>query len=187
VRTIRPEQPPTRGERPFEPREKEMRAISLFSVMSISTLLVCCGDNSGGSGPVEVTKAATREAGPPGPPGVPGPIGAAGPTGPPGAQGPPGPKGDSGPAGVRGDQGSVGSQGPRGGGVRIVRSKCGASGCRVACDKDEFMLVAYCNEKRLSAEFRNEQSAICHRRTPREQNFIVAACADFSNQPPTSP
>jgi hypothetical protein len=164
-----------------------MRAISLFSTLALSTLLVCCGDNSQGNGPGEVTKAANVTAGPPGPPGAPGPIGAEGPTGSPGPQGPPGPKGDSGPAGARGDQGSVGSQGPPGGGVRIVRSKCGASGCRVACGKDEFLLVAYCNEKRLSAEFRNEQSAICHRRTPREQSFIVAACTDVSSQPTTAP
>jgi hypothetical protein len=139
-----------------------MRADGLAVALAVSLLLVGC----------------ERQPAPKGEPGSVGPQGAKGDTGPPGPAGPPGPQGPPGNQGPGGMQGPAGPPGPQdaSGRIRVVRSKCGASGCRVACGEREFLLTAYCGDKRLAADFGSENSASCRRKSPRETGVVVAAC-----------
>ena len=88
------------------------------------------------------------------------------PKGPMGDQGPPGPKGP------RGDAGPAGSAS----GIRIVRSNCDETTCRVQCGENEMLLTAYCGPKRNPAIIPTERAATC--RNPMPVNSpLVAVCA----------
>ena len=86
--------------------------------------------------------------------------------------------------GLMGDQGPPGPKGPQGdaglpsttSGIRIVRSNCDETTCRVQCGENEMLLTAYCGPKRNPAIIPTERAATC--RNPMPVNSpIVAVCA----------
>jgi hypothetical protein len=86
--------------------------------------------------------------------------------GPVGVQGPPGPKGPPGDAGPP----STTS------GIRIVRSACDETTCRVQCSENEMLLTAYCGPNRNPAIIPTERAATCRSPVP-VNNPLVAVCA----------
>src|SRR5262245_20773041 len=86
-----------------------------------------------------------------------------GPMGDPGPPGPKGPQGDAGPPSTTSD-------------IRIVRSNCDETACRVQCGENEMLLTAYCGPNRNLAIIPTERSATC--RNPMPVNSpLVAVCA----------
>jgi len=86
-----------------------------------------------------------------------------------------GPMGDQGPPGPKGPPGDAGPPSTTSG-IRIVRSNCDETTCRVQCDENEMLLTAYCGPKRNSAIIPTERAATC--RNPMPVNSpLVAVCA----------
>ena len=86
-----------------------------------------------------------------------------------------GPIGDQGPPGPKGPQGDVGPPSTTSG-IRIVRSNCDETACRVQCGENEMLLTAYCGPNRNLAIIPTERSATC--RNPMPVNSpLVAVCA----------
>src|SRR4051812_21321863 len=86
----------------------------------------------------------------------------------------PGPKGDPGPPGPPGAKGDPGPPGaPLG--VRMARSNCDATNCRVQCGEDELLLTAYCGARRAPAVMPTERSATCRSPVP-ANSPVVAIC-----------
>lgn len=92
-----------------------------------------------------------------------------GPKGPMGEQGPPGPKGPT------GDPGPPSAAS----GIRIVRSNCDETTCRVQCGESEMLLAAYCGPKRNTAVIPTERTATC-RATGPANSPLVAVCAQMA-------
>jgi hypothetical protein len=88
--------------------------------------------------------------------------------GPMGDQGPPGPKG---PAGDAGPPSAASS-------IRIVRSNCDDTSCRVQCAESEMLLTAYCGPKRNTAMIPTERAATCGATVP-ANSPVVAVCAQI--------
>ena len=97
-------------------------------------------------------------------------IWALGSKGPVGDQGPPGPKGPGGDAGPP----STTS------GIRIVRSNCDETTCRVQCGENEMLLTAYCGPNRNTAIIPTERAATCRSPVP-ANNPLVAVCAQMTS------
>ena len=97
-------------------------------------------------------------------------IWALGSKGPVGDQGPPGPKGPPGDAGPP----STTS------GIRIVRSNCDETTCRVQCGDNEMLLTAYCGPSRNTAIIPTERAATCRSPVP-ANNPLVAVCAQMTS------
>jgi len=94
-------------------------------------------------------------------------------------QGPKGPMGDQGPPGPKGPRGDAGPPGPASD-IRIVRSKCDETTCRVQCGENEILLTAYCGPKRNPAIIPTERTAAC--RSPMPANSpLVAVCAQIAS------
>jgi hypothetical protein len=90
-------------------------------------------------------------------------------------QGLKGPMGDQGPPGPKGPQGDAGPPSTTSG-IRIVRSNCDETACRVQCGENEMLLTAYCGPKRNPAIIPTERAATC--RNPMPVNSpLVAVCA----------
>jgi hypothetical protein len=86
-----------------------------------------------------------------------------------------GPMGDPGPPGPKGPQGDAGPPSTTSG-IRIVRSNCDETACRVQCSENEMLLTAYCGPNRNLAIIPTERSATC--RNPMPVNSpLVAVCA----------
>jgi hypothetical protein len=86
-----------------------------------------------------------------------------------------GPMGDQGPQGPKGPQGDAGPPSTASG-IRIVRSNCDETACRVQCGENEMLLTAYCGPNRNLAIIPTERSATC--RNPMPVNSpLVAVCA----------
>jgi hypothetical protein len=86
-----------------------------------------------------------------------------------------GPMGDPGPPGPKGPQGDAGPPSTTSG-IRIVRSNCDETACRVQCGENEMLLTAYCGPNRNLAIIPTERSATC--RNPMPVNSpLVAVCA----------
>ena len=86
-----------------------------------------------------------------------------------------GPMGDQGPPGPKGPLGDAGPPSTTSG-IRIVRSNCDETSCRVQCGENEMLLTAYCGPNRNLAIIPTERSATC--RNPMPVNSpIVAVCA----------
>jgi len=86
-----------------------------------------------------------------------------------------GPMGDQGPPGPKGPQGDAGPPSTTSG-IRIVRSNCDETSCRVQCGENEMLLTAYCGPNRNLAIIPTERSATC--RNPMPVNSpLVAVCA----------
>ena len=86
-----------------------------------------------------------------------------------------GPVGDQGPPGPKGPQGDAGPPSTTSG-IRIVRSNCDETTCRVQCGDNEMLLTAYCGPNRNTAIIPTERAATC--RNPMPVNSpIVAVCA----------
>src|SRR5262249_3716399 len=86
-----------------------------------------------------------------------------------------GPMGDQGPPGPKGPQGDAGPPSTASG-IRIVRSNCDETTCRVQCSENEMLLTAYCGPNRNLAIIPTERSATC--RNPMPVNSpLVAVCA----------
>jgi hypothetical protein len=86
-----------------------------------------------------------------------------------------GPMGDQGPPGPKGPQGDAGPPSTTSG-IRIVRSNCDETTCRVQCGENEMLLTAYCGPNRNLAIIPTERSATC--RNPMPVNSpLVAVCA----------
>ena len=86
-----------------------------------------------------------------------------------------GPIGDQGPPGPKGSQGDAGPPSTTSG-IRIVRSNCDETSCRVQCGENEMLLTAYCGPNRNLAIIPTERSATC--RNPMPVNSpLVAVCA----------
>src|SRR6266446_1597637 len=62
-------------------------------------------------------------------------------------QSPKGPMGDQGPPGPKGPRGDAGPPSTTSG-IRIVRSNCDETTCRVQCGENEMLLTAYCGPNR---------------------------------------
>jgi hypothetical protein len=88
--------------------------------------------------------------------------------GPMGDRGPPGPKG---PAGDPGPPSAASS-------VRIIRSNCDATSCRVQCSEREMLLTAYCGPKGNTAIIPTERTATCRAAIP-ANSPLVAVCAQI--------
>jgi hypothetical protein len=88
--------------------------------------------------------------------------------GPMGDQGPPGPKGPAGDAGPP----SAASN------IRIVRSHCDGTSCRVQCAESEMLLTAYCGPKRNTAMIPTERAATCGATVP-ANSPVVAVCVQI--------
>jgi len=89
--------------------------------------------------------------------------------GPIGDQGPPGPKG------ATGDPGPASAAA----GIRIVRSNCDETNCRVQCGESEMLLTAYCGPKANTALIPTERAATCRAAGP-ANNPLVAVCAQMA-------
>ena len=89
--------------------------------------------------------------------------------GPIGDQGPPGPKG------ATGDPGPASAAA----GIRIVRSNCDETNCRVQCGESEMLLTAYCGPKGNTALIPTERAATCRAAGP-ANNPLVAVCAQMA-------
>jgi hypothetical protein len=86
-----------------------------------------------------------------------------------------GPMGDPGPPGPKGPQGDAGPPSTTSG-IRIIRSTCDETACRVQCGENEMLLTAYCGPNRNLAIIPTERSATC--RNPMPVNSpLVAVCA----------
>jgi hypothetical protein len=78
----------------------------------------------------------------------------------------------SSPLGAQGDAGPPSTTS----GIRIVRSNCDETTCRVQCSENEMLLTAYCGPKRNPAIIPTERAATC--RNPMPVNSpLVAVCA----------
>jgi hypothetical protein len=86
-----------------------------------------------------------------------------------------GPMGDQGPPGPKGPQGDAGPPSTTSG-IRIVRSNCDETTCRVQCSENEMLLTAYCGPKRNPAIIPTERAATCHNPMP-VNSPLVAVCA----------
>jgi hypothetical protein len=94
-------------------------------------------------------------------------------------QGPKGPMGDQGPPGPKGPRGDAGPPGSASD-IRIVRSNCDETTCRVRCGENEILLTAYCGPKRNPAIIPTERTAAC--RNPMPANSpLVAVCAQIGS------
>ena len=83
--------------------------------------------------------------------------------------------GDQGPPGPKGPQGDAGPPSTTSG-IRIVRSNCDETTCRVQCGENEMLLTAYCGPNRNLAIIPTERSATCRNPTP-VNSPLVAVCA----------
>ena len=90
-----------------------------------------------------------------------------------------GPMGDQGPPGPKGPQGDTGPPTTTSG-IRIVRSNCDETSCRVQCGENEMLLTAYCGPKRNSAVTPTERTAACSSPVP-ANNPLVAVCAQMAS------
>lgn len=86
-----------------------------------------------------------------------------------------GPMGDPGPPGPKGLPGDAGPPSATSG-IRIVRSNCDETTCRVQCDENEMLLTAYCGPKRNLAIIPTERTATCRNQMP-VNSPLVAVCA----------
>jgi hypothetical protein len=86
-----------------------------------------------------------------------------------------GPMGDQGPPGPKGPQGDAGPPSTTSG-IRIVRSNCDETACRVQCSENEMLLTANCGPKRNPAIIPTERAATCHNPMP-VNSPLVAVCA----------
>jgi hypothetical protein len=86
-----------------------------------------------------------------------------------------GPMGDQGPPGPKGPQGDAGPPSTTSG-IRIVRSNCDETTCRVQCSENEMLLTAYCGPKRNPAIIPTERAATCPNPMP-VNSPLVAVCA----------
>jgi hypothetical protein len=94
-------------------------------------------------------------------------------------QGPKGPMGDQGPPGPKGPRGDAGPSSPASG-IRIVRSNCDETTCRVRCGENEMLLTAYCGPKRNPAIMPTERTAACQNPMP-VNSPLVAVCAQMAS------
>ena len=90
-------------------------------------------------------------------------------------QGLKGPVGDQGPPGPKGPQGDAGPPSTTSG-IRIVRSNCDETTCRVQCGENEMLLTAYCGAKRNPATIPTERAATC-RVAGAANSPLLAVCA----------
>ena len=60
--------------------------------------------------------------------------------------------------------------------VRIIRSNCDQTGCRVQCGESEMLLTAYCGPKRNTAIMPTERAATCRAAGPGNSPRL-AVCA----------
>jgi hypothetical protein len=90
-------------------------------------------------------------------------------------QGLKGPMGDQGPPGPTGPRGDAGPPSTTSG-IRIVRSICDETSCRVQCSENEMLLTAYCGPRRNPAIIPSERAATCRSPVP-ANDPIVAVCA----------
>ena len=90
-------------------------------------------------------------------------------------QSPKGPMGDQGPPGPKGPTGDAGPAGSASG-IRIVRSNCDETTCRVQCSENEMLLTAYCGPNRNPAIIPTERTATCRVGGP-ANSPLVAVCA----------
>jgi hypothetical protein len=88
-----------------------------------------------------------------------------------------GPMGDQGPPGAKGPTGDPGPAGAASG-IRILRSNCDETACRVQCGESEMLLTAYCGPKRNAAVIPTERAAMCRAAGP-ANNPLVAVCAQI--------
>ena len=86
-----------------------------------------------------------------------------------------GPVGDQGPPGPKGPPGDAGPPSTTSG-IRIVRSICDETSCRVQCSENEMLLTAYCGPNRNPAIIPTERAATCRSPVP-ANNPLVAVCA----------
>jgi hypothetical protein len=90
-----------------------------------------------------------------------------------------GPAGDQGPPGPKGPPGDAGSPSTTSG-IRIVRSNCDETTCRVQCGENEMLLTAYCGPNRNTAIIPTERAATCRSPVP-ANNPLVAVCARMTS------
>lgn len=93
-------------------------------------------------------------------------------------QGLKGPTGDQGPPGPKGPTGDPGPPSAASG-IRIVRSNCDETACRVQCGESEMLLAAYCGPKRNTAIIPTERAATCRAVGP-ANSPLVAVCAQMA-------
>ena len=86
-----------------------------------------------------------------------------------------GPMGDRGPPGPKGATGDPGHPSAVSS-VRIIRSNCDQTGCRVQCGESEMLLTAYCGPKRNTAIMPTERAATCRAAGPGNSPRL-AVCA----------
>jgi hypothetical protein len=94
-------------------------------------------------------------------------------------QGSKGPMGDQGPPGPKGPRGDAGPPSTTSG-IRIVRSNCDETTCRVQCGENEMLLTAYCGPNRNPAVIPTERAAACRSPVP-ANNPLVAVCAQMAS------
>jgi hypothetical protein len=94
-------------------------------------------------------------------------------------QGSRGPAGDQGPPGPKGPRGDAGPPSTASG-IRIVRSNCDETACRVQCGENEMLLTAYCGPNRNPAIIPTERAAACRTPVP-ANNPLVAVCAQMAS------
>jgi hypothetical protein len=92
-------------------------------------------------------------------------------------QGLKGPMGDQGPPGPKGPAGDAGPPSAASG-IRIVRSNCDDTSCRVQCAESEMLLTAYCGPKRNTATIPTERAATCGATVP-ANSPVVAVCVQI--------
>ena len=90
-----------------------------------------------------------------------------------------GPVGDRGPPGPKGPGGDAGPPSTTSG-IRIVRSSCDETTCRVQCGENEMLLTAYCGPNRNLAIIPTERAATCRSPVP-ANNPLVAVCAQMTS------
>jgi hypothetical protein len=88
-----------------------------------------------------------------------------------------GPMGDQGPPGPKGPTGDPGPPSAASG-IRIVRSNCDETSCRLQCGESEMLLTAYCGLKRNPAIIPTERAATCRGAGP-ANSPLVAVCAQI--------
>jgi hypothetical protein len=94
-------------------------------------------------------------------------------------QGPKGPMGDQGPPGPKGPTGEPGPP-SEASGIRIVRSNCDETTCKVQCSENEMLLTAYCGPKRNPAIIPTGRTAAC-RNPAAANNPLVAVCVQMAS------